>query len=406
MSVIKPEPISAKIRGIVSLATLLPRDASEQMRERLESNHQPGEPAMSEQVTEFLSYYMLVFGAGWSLLQMPPFESLTRQHERLEDEFMSGGPPTSPIYDSYSAIHTLAEIPVGIGSETPMTVLARLTASSIEHRSVHLLACQVASSHLDLYRAKDVNGVTAQIVHARSGAEIDVHLTGPFLRGKDLFLGRVFQFHTGEYFIADSPYRVMASEAAWLGYFARVAPPDVDVKNRARAEPGKKHGGKERKDHAAPRSNSEALLVRHLRYGESPRFWPEFILNAYAGDRNGIVALAGIPDRPETQPHHDDFDESTLELEPVEIEAAVASALMTQLRQTLDEPIPMFRNKTLRQLARNPKSRPDAISWLREQERILRTNPQPIEVNLRPLWAELGLEYQGLDTDPTKEAPC
>jgi hypothetical protein len=402
VTVIKPEPISAKIRGIVSLATLLPRDAREQMRESLEHDRQPGEPVMSEQAIEFLSHYMLVSRAGWSLLQMPPFESLSRKHEQLEQEFMSGGPPMSPIYDSYSAIHTLAEVPVGIGSETPMTVLARLTANSIEHRSVHLLASQAASSHLDLYRAKDVNGVTAHIVHARSGAELAVHLTGPFLRRKDLFLGRVFQFHTGDYFIADSPYRLMASEAAWLGYFARVAPPDGDVKNRARAEPRKKHGGKERKNQTAPRSNSEALLLRHLRYGESPRFWPEFILNAYAGDRNGIVALAGIPDRPQTQPHHDDFDESTVEPDPAEIETALATALMTQLRRTLDEPIPMFRNKTLRQLARNPKSRPDAISWLREQERILRTNPQPIEVNLRPLWAELGLEYQGLEMEPTK----
>jgi len=313
--VIKPEPISAKIRGSVALSTLLPSGASERMRERLERNREPGEPSMSEQASEFLSLYMLVFQAGWSLFQMPPFESLTRQHERLEDEFMSGGPPASPIYDSYSAIHTLAEIPVGIGSETPMTVLARLTASNLEHRRVHLLAARVASSYLDLYRAKEVNGATANIVHARSGAEIAVHLTGPFLRRKDLFLGRVFQFHTGEHFIADSPYRLMASEAAWIEYFARVAAPDGDVKSRARTEPGKKHGGKERKNQASPRSNAEAHLVRHLRHGQSPRFWPEFITNAYAGHRNGIVALAGIPDRPETQPHHDDFDESILEPE-------------------------------------------------------------------------------------------
>jgi hypothetical protein len=283
-----------------------------------------------------------------------------------------------------------------------MTVLARLTASSLEHRKVHVLASQVASSHLDLYRAKDVDGVTAQIVNARSGVEIPVRLTGPFLRRKDLFLGRVFQFHTGEYFLADSPYRLMASEAAWLEYFDRVAAPDGEVKNRARTEPGKRPSGKERKNQASPRSNSEAQLVRHLRHGQSPRFWPEFITNAYAGHRNGIVALAGIPDRPETQPHHDDFDESTLAPEPAELETTLASELLRRLQHTLDEPIPMFGNKTLRQLARNPKSRPDAISWLREQERILRMNSRPIAVSLRPLWAELGLEYQGLDADPVK----
>lgn len=41
----------------------------------------------------------------------------------------------------------------------------------------------------------------------------------------------------------------------------------------------------------------------------------------------------------------------------------------------------------------------DAISWLREQERMLNTNPQFSGIDVRPLWAELGLEYQGLDTD-------
>ena len=41
----------------------------------------------------------------------------------------------------------------------------------------------------------------------------------------------------------------------------------------------------------------------------------------------------------------------------------------------------MLKGKTLRQAARSAATRPDAISWLREQQRIL------------------GLEYQGLETD-------
>ena len=70
------------------------------------------------------------------------------------------------------------------------------------------------------------------------------------------------------------------------------------------------------------------------------------------------------------------------------------------LRACSNVPIPQFKGKTLRQLARTVKGRPDAISWLREQERILKSNPQLAGLDLRPLWQELALPFQGLETDP------
>jgi hypothetical protein len=76
--------------------------------------------------------------------------------------------------------------------------------------------------------------------------------------------------------------------------------------------------------------------------------------------------------------------------------------LLAKIRSTLDEPIPQFKGKTLRQLARSAKGRPDAISWLRQQERILRSNPQFTGLDLRALWEELDLPFQGLDTDPAR----
>jgi hypothetical protein len=74
--------------------------------------------------------------------------------------------------------------------------------------------------------------------------------------------------------------------------------------------------------------------------------------------------------------------------------------VLAKIRSSLDEPIPQFKGKTLRQLARSVKGRADAISWLREQERILKINPQFAGFNLRPLWQELALPFQGLETDP------
>jgi hypothetical protein len=89
-----------------------------------------------------------------------------------------------------------------------------------------------------------------------------------------------------------------------------------------------------------------------------------------------------------------------LELAP-EVAAQVHAAVLAQIRSTLDEAIPQFKGKTLRQLARSAKGRADAISWLREQERILRSNPQLAGLDMRPLWSELALPFQGLETDPS-----
>ena len=85
---------------------------------------------------------------------------------------------------------------------------------------------------------------------------------------------------------------------------------------------------------------------------------------------------------------------------PPELAEQVHAMLIQRMFTVLDEPIPMFEGKTLRQLARGKKTRPDAIGWLREQERLLESNPQMAGLSFRPLWQELSLEYQGLDTDP------
>jgi hypothetical protein len=90
---------------------------------------------------------------------------------------------------------------------------------------------------------------------------------------------------------------------------------------------------------------------------------------------------------------------------PPEVAAQVQAAVLERISAVIDQPIGMFQGKTLRQVARGKTTRPDAVSWLREQERLLRLNPQLEGLDLRPLWQELGLEYQGLRTDPEHYPP-
>jgi hypothetical protein len=87
---------------------------------------------------------------------------------------------------------------------------------------------------------------------------------------------------------------------------------------------------------------------------------------------------------------------------PSEFAAQIQEAVLAKIRSTLNEPIAQFKGKTLRQLARSVKGRPDAVNWLREQERVLKSNPQLAGLDMRPLWQELALPFQGLETDPPR----
>lgn len=627
MSLIKLEPIALKLRREVPASVLFPPGMVEAEHAALAADRDPGGcPPLTEPVAEFLAHYLAIAKAASALLHAPQFASLARWSERIEEEYMPGGPPMSPVYDSFSSMHVLCSIPTGPAGETPISVVARITFGDASRAALHQLAREMASSHLDLYRARSVGDRTAELAHVRSGRELSVHLSGPFLREADLFLGRALRFHTGAWFMVDSPYLLAAPETDWLLYFGRIALGSSRKQGGDRARSVKnKHGASSATgEHAQGRPSDapdEAHVWRHLKHGTTPKYWLEYIADGYLGERNGIVILAGVPDRPETLPHNDAFDPATLagrdgrpeedltplerlrrklwaiaethgipnrwrqvllclppsaatlevqyehlfrafcifsaespdgmtplaeyaasgnitreereliealrrgwfsvfevrhihldqDLEvldllrnrrltiversatrqvglgdvlagwvmvdaqgtcrleggvvlfprlpapalvarakevrdssrsrfkhlsaterlgqlaptiistlrqaaaafatsaqerpqqlPEEIGRQAAAMVLERLRGQLDVPIPMLGSKSLRQAARNPATRPDAVSWLREQERILRNGPQPLPADLRPLWTELGLEYQGLETDPKR----
>jgi len=50
-------------------------------------------------------------------------------------------------------------------------------------------------------------------------------------------------------------------------------------------------------------SDRVAAFERFLKYGPTPTHWHDFILDGYAGNRQEVIFLAGIPDRPGSLPH-------------------------------------------------------------------------------------------------------
>jgi hypothetical protein len=306
MTTLRFEPIALQIGKAVSIDRLLGAD-------RLSGAPGPDAPELPADVRDFMSCYMRVIAAAWQLLGAPQFAGLAQLYERIEEEFMPGGPPMSPVYDSYASQHILGQVPHGVAGETPYTVLARLTAGHARYERLHGMACALAESHLDLYRVTESEGLSAQLERLRGSGALAVRLTGPFLRNGDRMLARVIPFGDG-LFIGDSPYLLKATEAEWLDYLSRSKDPEPhpsSAHDGARARPGPKMTPKQRarlrQQQASARQKApDAAVVRLLTRGRSERYWLNYITDGYAGERRGIVYLAGVPDRPETLPHHAD----------------------------------------------------------------------------------------------------
>lgn len=360
MSSVRFEPIAIQLSKLVSLDLLLPSDVLEQTR-REQPPREPDEPRLEPDVEHFMLHYVSVARAAWQLVGAPQLERLSRLFDQLEEEYMPGGPPMSPVYDSYVSQHILAEVPLGLANETPYTVLARLSSGDPSRVRLHRLAQALADSHLDLYRVKHAAALSAQLEPLRGGAPLAVRLTGPFLRTEDRILARVLPFEDG-YFIADSPYLLRASEAEWLDYLERVSRAAAAGNSNVEAAPEEKRSARSAKltskararlrqqQKLAARSKApEAVIVRHLKYGSSERYWLDFIADGYAGERRGIVYLAGVPDRPETLPHHEaferpaDFDDAEADLPPMPrlrlalLEIAEREGIIAQAERELRE---------------------------------------------------------------------
>ncbi len=44
-------------------------------------------------------------------------------------------------------------------------------------------------------------------------------------------------------------------------------------------------------------------LEQHFKWGDTARYWPSFVIEAYTNHSAGAIFLHGLPDMPETRPH-------------------------------------------------------------------------------------------------------
>lgn len=308
-TVVNYAPIATQLARAIPLDALIPRDAAEQaLRAYCEQTEDPSLPA---DVQEFFAHYLAITQAAFLLLAAPQFERLARFYEAIEEEYAPGGP--SPVYDSFSGQFVLSSVPHGVGGETPYSVLARLLVRDPARARLQRMAQTLSESRSDLYRVLLADEERAELEPVRGGAAVSVRLVEPYLRTGDLALLRVIDFE-GTLYVAELPYLLLASAEEWLEHCGRiVARQQASAAPPSTSESGRKLSKKERaRQHqkqaaAASRREPEQILAHYFKYGLSERYWFEYICDAYAGERDGVVALAGVPDRPELLPHSDQY---------------------------------------------------------------------------------------------------
>jgi hypothetical protein len=282
-------------------------EAEHAEQERAQRRELAKEPPLPEDVRRFMWHFRALVRAAYNLIGGPQLERLSRLYDRIGQDFKPSGPPESPVYESYVVHHVLSDVPVGLSRETPYSVLARLIQEDPARAAYLELARSLADAHQDLYRVRAVQGTHAELERLRDRSVLSVRTISDFLQPEDRLLARLTSFE-GVSYLADAPYLLQAPDDQWLAYLQRITERAAAAANAAaaarlerpaklaRLTPKQRARLRQQRQRAEQAQTAEAALLRHLKFGSSQRFWLEFIVEHYAGQRDGIAYLAGVPE--------------------------------------------------------------------------------------------------------------
>jgi hypothetical protein len=207
-----------------------------------------------------------------------------------DDEYMPGGPPQSPILDSFFTSWWMADLTVGPVRESMCSVLADVGPALGMPAEVCRYARLLGQSRMGVYRMTDLGDDRVELVELVTDSRVTARLPSDLHGRGELWLTRLLPpivEGDGDWVVWTTPYRLDGPKclAQWLAYCERVV------------------------GTAVPADRTERI-ARHFKASDEPRRWSEFVMNGYAGVTDiGEIVLCGVPDRPKTLPQHPDYDE-------------------------------------------------------------------------------------------------
>jgi hypothetical protein len=199
-----------------------------------------------------------------------------------DDEYMPIGPPMSPLTRSYFFYWSTCDLsPKGDGETLASATLDLVREVGTEP---HLLTAMetLAASRMGLWEHRGHDGNRVILRELVTEVERRCHVASGY-RGEpgELWFARVLPpgIEGLDAVVITMPYLLIrSSRADWLAYL-----------DRALA--------------AYPADKRKQVYPLLMKYGENPRYWPEYVFEAYVNHASDVVYLTGFPDIEASRPH-------------------------------------------------------------------------------------------------------
>lgn len=200
-----------------------------------------------------------------------------------EDEYMPSGPPMSPLTGTYFFYWSVCDLsPKGDGE-----TLASATLDLVREMGSNSMLLDVmetlSASRMGLWVHEGLDGGRVVLRELVTEAERRCRVPAGYLgRAGEIWFARVLpkpEVDGLDAVVITTPYvLVRTTESQWSSYLERVLAP-------------------------YPKDKRAQVYPLLMKYGQKPRYWPEYIFEAYDNHQEDAVFLTGFPDIEESRPH-------------------------------------------------------------------------------------------------------
>lgn len=217
------------------------------------------------------------------LTALDEMEWFAQFFSKAEDEYMSSGPPWSPLTPSFYTSWAFFDVCGGPAEETIGRIVMAVGAAFGTHTELLRVIGLMQESRMGIYVCERMDA-DAFVFREMVTEDVFRAIVPSGYRGRtgELWYARVlpppFPGAT-ERVVFTTPYILLhPAQPEWQAYFRRNLP-------------------------EAPSEERIAAYKRHMKYGPARQYWTEFVFKAYLNHRTDAIFLAGLPDVPENRPN-------------------------------------------------------------------------------------------------------